>query len=226
MSTFTPAKRSESFLKAAVYGPSGSGKTTWAIWLAKQLGKKVAVIDTEHGRASNHAGVEIGGVKLEFDTLVLEDHSIKSYQSAIVAAHQEGYDAIVVDSLSHAWDEILRRSDAMGSDMRKWGELNKEIASLVSVITRVPAHVVTTMRTKTTYVEERAKNGKLKFVPAGLDPKFKSGIEYEFSLLAMLERDHNITFIKSLPGSGLDGYVGDSLGAEIPEMINAWFAGE
>src|SRR5260364_9396 len=47
----------------ALTGPSGSGKTYSALLLAKGIGGRIAVIDTEHGSASLYADV------LDFDVL-------------------------------------------------------------------------------------------------------------------------------------------------------------
>jgi len=49
---FKKAVRSQAKLKLALTGPSGSGKTYSALQLAKGLGGKVAVLDTENGSAS------------------------------------------------------------------------------------------------------------------------------------------------------------------------------
>ena len=55
MTMFKKAQRSLSKLRLAVQGPSGSGKTYGALMLAKGLGGKIAVIDTERGSASLYA---------------------------------------------------------------------------------------------------------------------------------------------------------------------------
>ena len=47
--TFKKAVRSASKLRLALSGTSGSGKTYGALLLAKGIGGKIAVIDTERG---------------------------------------------------------------------------------------------------------------------------------------------------------------------------------
>jgi hypothetical protein len=49
---FKKAARTQIKIKLAISGPSGAGKTKGAIALAKGLGQKVAVLDTENGSAS------------------------------------------------------------------------------------------------------------------------------------------------------------------------------
>ncbi len=53
---FTKATRKKAKLRLALTGPSGSGKTYSALLLAKGLGGRIAVIDTEHDSASLYAG--------------------------------------------------------------------------------------------------------------------------------------------------------------------------
>ena len=52
---FTKATRKKARLRLALTGPSGSGKTMAALMIAKGLGGRVAVLDTEHGSASLYA---------------------------------------------------------------------------------------------------------------------------------------------------------------------------
>ena len=60
---FQKATRKQAKLKLAVTGPSGSGKTYSALMLAKGIGGKIALIDTENKSASLYAeskGMQIG----------------------------------------------------------------------------------------------------------------------------------------------------------------------
>ena len=67
--TFKKAVRSASKLRLALSGTSGSGKTYGALLLAKGIGGKIAVIDTERGSASLYA--DMSGMP-EFDVLDLD----------------------------------------------------------------------------------------------------------------------------------------------------------
>ena len=59
---FQKATKTKSKLRCAIFGPSGSGKTYSALSIASGLGKKIALIDTEHFSASKYAD------KFNFDT--------------------------------------------------------------------------------------------------------------------------------------------------------------
>ena len=64
--TFKKATRTQSKLRLALTGPSGSGKSWGALILAKGMGGKTAVIDTERGSASLYSDLT------EFDVLDLQ----------------------------------------------------------------------------------------------------------------------------------------------------------
>lgn len=78
---FSKAVRKRAKLRLALTGPSGSGKTYGALMLAKGIGGKIAVIDSEHGSASLYAHLA------DFDTLELAPpYSPERYIEAIKAA--------------------------------------------------------------------------------------------------------------------------------------------
>ena len=52
---FTKATKQNATIKLAITGPSGSGKTYSALLIAKGLGGKTALLDTEYGSASLYA---------------------------------------------------------------------------------------------------------------------------------------------------------------------------
>lgn len=99
--TFRKAKRGLSKLRLALSGVSGSGKTYSALLLAKGLGGRIAVVDTERGSASLYA--DMPGIP-DFDVLDLEaPFSPERYVEAIRAAESAGYDVLIIDSMSHEW---------------------------------------------------------------------------------------------------------------------------
>ena len=63
--TFTKATKKQTRGRLALIGPPGSGKTYTSLLVAQHLGKKVALIDTEHASAAKY------GDRYTFDTRVL-----------------------------------------------------------------------------------------------------------------------------------------------------------
>ena len=198
---FHKAVKSKSKLRLALIGPSGSGKTYTALSVAKGLGKKVAVIDTEHGSASKYADL------FGFDVVELESFSPASYVQAIHAAEEAGYDIVVIDSLSHAWtgkdgalemvDKAAARSRT-GSSFGAWREVTPEHNRMIDAIVRSKCHVVATMRSKTDYVQEvDERTGKTKIRKVGLAPVQRDGMEYEFDLVGDIDHEHRLVVTKS-----------------------------
>ncbi len=82
-----------------LYGKYGSGKTVTALKLASSVGKKIAVLDTEGRRTAVYLD------QFKFDAFdVSNTHNPKDYADAIKQLADEGYDVIILDSLSEAWD--------------------------------------------------------------------------------------------------------------------------
>jgi type II secretory pathway predicted ATPase ExeA len=80
MSLFKKARVQDRKFRAAIMGVSNSGKTYTALVLASVLGKKIALIDTEHSSASMYAD------NFNFDSLNLDSFHPSKYIEAIQAA--------------------------------------------------------------------------------------------------------------------------------------------
>lgn len=110
--TIRPAVREKIGLLFGVAGASGSGKTFSALTLARGIANgtgRIAVIDTEAGRALHYApkpGEKADGVKT-FDFLHLDfapPYEPERYIEAIRACEAAGATVIVIDSMSHEWN--------------------------------------------------------------------------------------------------------------------------
>ena len=100
MNLFSKATKTASRIKMAIVGPAGAGKTYSALAIASGLGQRVAVIDSEHGSASKYADL------FDFDVVDLDQHHPQIYIDMIKGAEEGGYDVLVIDSLSHAWNGV------------------------------------------------------------------------------------------------------------------------
>jgi len=223
MSIFKKATKKESKLRGAFFGPSGSGKTFTALRVATGLGGPIAFIDTERGSASLYAS------KFEFDVCELVDRTISSYVSTIKAAGGAGYNVLIIDSLSHAWQELLREIDHLaktkfrGNTWSAWSEGTPKQRMLVDAILTFPGHVIATMRSKTEWVQEQTSSGKTKPVMVGMAPEQGKGIEYEFTFLLELSVDHVGTVLKDRTGEFQDKII-TKPGEEFGQALLAWLA--
>jgi AAA domain len=104
MSKFNKAARQRVFLKLGLTGPTGSVKTFSANLLATGLanGGKIALLDTENKSASLYAD------RFSFDVLDISPPFTEGkFIEGMTNAVQEGYQVLIIDSFSHAWQGIL-----------------------------------------------------------------------------------------------------------------------
>lgn len=199
MSRFKKATLEQAKVRVALWGPSGAGKTRTALEIATGLGQKVALIDTEHGRSRQYAD------RFNFDIVELETFHPDHYIQVIQAAEDEGYDVIIIDSLTHAWSgeggllevhsEIVRRNPVK-NDFSAWDEVTPIHRRLIEAMTRSSCHVIATMRSKTEYAMETNENGKTSLRRVGLGPDQRKNLEYEFDVVGYIDPDHALTIEK------------------------------
>ena len=194
-------------LRMALFGPTGSGKTYTALTMACALTPgNVLIIDSERGSASRYA-IQFGGKDGRVDHLDLPDHNPDTYVAALEYAADNGYAAVVIDSLSHAWmgkGGALEQVDNRGKANRAQGGFNawREVTPmhnrLVDALLAFPGHLIATMRVKTEYIVEKdERTGKSSPRKIGLSPVQRDGVEYEFDICAEMDQDNNLIVTKT-----------------------------
>ena len=218
---FQKATKEKAKLRMALTGPSGSGKTYTALTLAQYLGKKVCVVDTEGNSASKYANL------FDFCTLSLTDCHPNNFIKAIDAAVAEGFDVIILDSLSHAWsgkNGLLELADRekmkLTNQFQAWAKVAPIQNALTNKLLTAPIHILTTLRVKTAY-DMQEENGKKRPVKIGLAPIQKEGIEYEFDVLAEMTPD-NTMIISKTRCPELNGQIFNKPGKEVADILNRW----
>jgi hypothetical protein len=222
---FQKATKEAAKLRAAIFGPSGAGKTFTSLRLATGIGGRIAVIDSERRTASKYAD------RFDFDVCDLGSgqHQIGDYVTAIRGAAEAGYNVLVIDSLTHAWQELLVEIDAIakakyrGNTWSAWSDGTPKQKALIDAILDFPGHVIATMRSKTEWTTEKDRNGKDKPARIGLTPEQGKGIEYEFDMLFELSVEHILTVLKDRSGKFQDRFIespGEALGAEMAAWLD------
>jgi hypothetical protein len=220
--TFSKATKEQSKLRLALFGPSGSGKTYTALRLASGIGGRVALIDTERGSASKYAD------RFTFDTLELPQNNIDTYIEGIKAA--AGYDVLIIDSLSHAWQELLAEVDKIakakyqGNSWSGWSEGTRTQRGFIEALLDYDGHLIATMRSRTEWnVDKDEKTGKIKPTRVGLAPVQGKDIEYEFDLLLELSTEHVANVLKDRTGKYQDKII-EKPGEELGKELAAWLS--
>jgi hypothetical protein len=194
--SFQRAERKKAKLRLALCGTSGSGKTYSALKIAKGLGGKVAMIDTEHGSGELYADL------MDYDVVRLEaPYTPDKYITYIKEAEQAGYEVLIIDSLTHAWSgeggvldmaDKAAKASKSGNSYMAWRDVTPKHNQLVDAILTSKMHVITTMRTKTEYVIETTEKGKSAPRKVGMAPIQRDGMEYEFTVVLDLSIDGHI----------------------------------
>lgn len=227
---FQRATKHESRLRAALLGPAGSGKTFTALKIARALvgpEGRIALMDTEHGSASKYADL------FQFDSAAPDSFAVEVYLQTIQEAEDAGYDALIIDSLSHAWagkggllefvDQQAKRSQS-NNTFGAWREATPKHNQLIEAMLACRCHLIVTMRTKMEYVVDRDEKGKTTVRKVGMQPVQRDGLEYEFDVVADLDQDNNLIVTKTRC-SALSGFVGHRVGEEVAAPLRAWLSG-
>ena len=192
---FKKAERKQAKLRLALTGPSGSGKTYSALMIAKGMGGKIAVLDTEHSSASLYSDL------VDFDVAELSaPFSPERYVEVIKGAEKE-YDILIIDSMTHEWNGtggILETNTSIanakfkGNTYAAWGETTPRHNRFIEAILQSSLHVIVTMRSKQDFILTEGRNGKQAPKKIGMAPVQRDGMEYEFTVVLDISNDGNM----------------------------------
>lgn len=228
---FQKAQKFQHKLRIGLAGPTGSGKTYTALRLAATIaareGKRVAVIDTEHGTASLYANT------FDFDVMELTSFAPDRYVEAISEAARSGeYSVLVVDSFTHAWsgkdgalEQVDRKAGGAGGSFNAWRDVTPQHTRLVEAMLSCPIHLIGTLRSKMAYeVDTDPKTKRVSVRKIGLQPIQREGMEYEFDVFADLDVDNTLTVSKTR-NAELAGYSVQKAGEDLGVKLWEWAQG-
>src|SRR2546430_1905970 len=186
--------------KVLIWGTEKSGKTHSALGLATALAERegeevlVGVVNSEPTSSSQllqptfpHDMVNL----VEYDRhgqLVPGCYTPQRYEEAIKLFLKNGYKAIVIDSMSHCWQEVLNMVQARGGNTFNdgWGQNSPIYDHLVNTILSARCHIIVTCRGKEEYKQEEytKKNGDKGFAPVniGQAPIMRKNFGFEMHL--------------------------------------------
>lgn len=185
---FKKAVRRQQKLRLGIDGPSGCGKTMSALKIARGIvgpKGKIAVIDTENESSALYANL------FDFDVAALKPpYEPESYIKLIKEAERE-YDIIIVDSASHEWMGtggcLEIHAVIPGNSYTNWRFVTPRHNKFTDAILQCETHIIVTLRSKQTYVQEEGDNKKITVKKLGITPQQRDG--WEFELSAVLSQD-------------------------------------
>lgn len=151
-------------IKALFYGAAGVGKTTAAISFPRPY-----LIDTEKGAENNQYIRTLeknGGVIFQTSDF---DELIKEVKSLLTEKHE--FKTLIIDPLTTLYNDLLDKSalalksqskdkDATGTEFgRHYGEANKKMKHLLSLLLRLDMNVIITSHAKNEYAGNMAVIG-------------------------------------------------------------------
>jgi hypothetical protein len=236
------AEREKLKFSGMYMGATGSGKTVGALITAKGIVKamhpkldpngkefwsKIGIVDTEHSRSKVYADTSVGGtyigkfLHIEFEA----PFDVESYIAAIQALKDVGVEVVIVDSITHAWDDaggILELHQNMGGQFSTWHKINPIIKKLYQAFTADDSiHIISTVRSKIKYEAAASETGKMKISKIGLKPVMRDDFEYEVLTALHFDEDHKVTVIKDNTHVFEDDVLlNDEYGIELQEFLD------
>lgn len=193
---FKKAERKQAKLRLALSGTSGTGKTYGALQIAKGIGGKIAVLDTERGSASLYSDL------VDFDVVEMQPpYNPERFIEVIKEAEKEGYTTLILDSITHEWNgqggileivDAIARAKYRGNSYAAWNEGTPRHQKFIDAILSSSCHIIATMRSKAVYVETEKQNGKKAIEKQGSAPQQRDGLEYEFTAVLDLTLDGHL----------------------------------
>ena len=216
------AQRKNTKIRIGMFGYGGSGKSYSALLLARGLvGKKgkILVLDTEGYAIDMHAGLT------DFDVCDIEaPFTVDKFIDCIYEAAKDGYDIVIIDSLSAGWSGkggLLDLADSSSSHgLQKWAPIKAKHKDLMEAIVRPPVDIICTLRAKQNNKQVKI-NGKTQIIKDGDRADTENSTEYAFDLFWHIHQDsHQAKALKDR--TQLFGQQPKALTIEDGERLAAW----
>lgn len=213
---FKKAQRKNAKLRLAIAGPTGAGKTFGALLLAKGIGGRIAVVDTENSSAELYDDV------VDFEHANLQPpYTPEKFIEAIKAAEKAGFDTLIIDSITHEWSGVggcleivdkLASTTFKGNSWGAWSQVTPRHRKFIDAMLQSSINIIVTLRSKMETIQTN-DNGKKKVEKVGMKAEQREGIEYEFTTvldlthdnLAIATKDRTRLFTEPRPLSENDG---------------------
>jgi hypothetical protein len=224
-----PAVRRDIKALIMLAGESGGGKTYSAILLARGLVRpkgKIGFLDTESGRGAHYADLASG-----YDIMdMTAPFTPQRYMEAIEAFESAGYEALIIDSISHEWEGeggCVEMAEAIEmrtgkSGLHCWNKPKAAHKKFINRLLRARLHIIVCARAR----EKSVQKGK-DIVSVGVQPIVEKNFPFEMLISAVLhDGAKGVPDLRKCPEALLPAFPqGVQIGVETGQIIGKWLAG-
>jgi hypothetical protein len=201
---FKKLENNRPFLKMAFEGFAGDGKTYTSVEVAIGIHKlirstkPIALFDTEKAlKALNWRFAESGIEAVVND----EQRSLAALSQAIKWCEEGGADILVIDSITHVWEEYLRaymeEKRRTRLEFQDWGVIKPKWKQEFSTpFVMAKCHIIFTGRAgyeyETEIIKEEGKKDRKEIHKSGIKMKAENETAFEPDLLVLMEKKQEI----------------------------------
>lgn len=208
-----PARKGKNSVLLGLAGPAKSGKTLSALRVAKGLGGKIILIDTENKRSLHYAD------KFDFFHIDFQPpYTPARYIEAIDVAIKNSANVVIVDSASHEWEgeggilemQLKEHEKLGGQDATKftsWIKPKAENNKFVNHVLKMNVHFIFCFRAKEGMELKKNEKGKIAPVKLGWVPVCGDRLDYEMTALVVLPPNSKGTPDMTAPGMLMPYYM-------------------
>ncbi len=198
---FKKLENNRPFIKMAFQGFAGDGKTytavQCAIGLHKQIKsqKPIAIFDTEKAAKALVGVFSDAGIECVVDD---EHRSLKALNEAIAWCENGGADILVIDSITHVWEEFLQaymtQKKRTRLEFQDWGVIKPQWKQQFSTpFVKAKIHIFFTGRAGYEYETEKdEQTGKREIHKSGIKMKAETETAFEPDVLVLMEKHQDV----------------------------------
>ena len=188
------ATNEQTAAKVGLFGDTGSGKTTTGGLLALGLsltygeGRPIAMMDTESASDFLLPIFRMEGVKL----LTLKSRAFSDLLAVLTEAERYGCAALLVDSITHAWTELVesycRKKQISKPEFHHWNEIKHTWNGWTTRFLASPLHIIVSGRLGYEYDYQENERGKKELIKGDSKMRAEGQFGYEPHLLVEMEK--------------------------------------